>query len=65
MSKLRKILQMVKTTAIGTGSNQIRLGDTRYPMACLYTRGIVLLIAYESGVFVTYKRSVSELSEHQ
>jgi hypothetical protein len=48
MSELRKILQMVKTTAIGTGSNQIRLGDTRYPMACLYTREVVLLIAYES-----------------
>jgi hypothetical protein len=48
MSELRKILQMVKTTVIGTGSNQIRLGDTRYPMACLYTKGVVLLIPYES-----------------
>jgi hypothetical protein len=38
MSELRKILQMVKTTAIGMGSNQIRLGDTRYSMACLYTK---------------------------
>jgi hypothetical protein len=37
MSELRKILQMVKITAIGMRSNQIRLGDTRYPMACLYT----------------------------
>jgi hypothetical protein len=48
MSELRKILLMVKTTAIGTGSNQIRLGDTRYPMACLYTGEAVLLISYES-----------------
>jgi hypothetical protein len=48
MSGLRKILQMVKATVIGTGSNQIRLGDTRYPMACLFTREAVLLIAYES-----------------
>jgi hypothetical protein len=45
---LRKILQMVKTTVIGTESNQIRLGDTRYPMAYLYTGEAVLLIAYES-----------------
>jgi hypothetical protein len=36
-SELRKILLEVKTTAIGTGSNQIRLRDTRYLMAYLYT----------------------------
>jgi hypothetical protein len=36
-SKLRKILLEVKTTVIGTGSNQIRLRDTRYLMAYLYT----------------------------
>jgi hypothetical protein len=45
---------LVKTTAIGTESNQVRLGDTRYPNACLYTRGTVLRIVYESGVFVRY-----------
>jgi hypothetical protein len=36
-TKLRKILLGVKTTVIGTGSNQIRLRDTRYLMAYLYT----------------------------
>jgi hypothetical protein len=36
-SEMRKILLEVKTTAIGTGSNQIRLRDTRYLMAYLYT----------------------------
>jgi hypothetical protein len=35
-SELRKILLEVKTTAIGTGSKQIRLRDTRYLMAYLY-----------------------------
>jgi hypothetical protein len=35
-SELRKILLEVKATAIGTGSNQIRLRDTRYLMAYLY-----------------------------
>jgi hypothetical protein len=30
---------LMKTTAIGTGSNQVRLGNTRYPMACLYIGG--------------------------
>jgi hypothetical protein len=56
---------LVKTTAIGMGSNQVRLGDTRYSMACLYIRGTVLRIVYESGVFVMYKGSVIKLSEHQ
>jgi hypothetical protein len=36
-SELRKILLEVKTTVIGTESNQIRLRDTRYLMAYLYT----------------------------
>jgi hypothetical protein len=36
-SELRKILLEVKTTVVGTGSNQIRLRDTRYLMAYLYT----------------------------
>jgi hypothetical protein len=36
-SELRKILLEVKTTVIGRGSNQIRLRDTRYLMAYLYT----------------------------
>jgi hypothetical protein len=36
-SELREILLEVKTTAIGTGSNQIRLRDTGYLMAYLYT----------------------------
>jgi hypothetical protein len=35
-SELRKILPEVKTTVIGTGSNQIRLRDTKYLMAYLY-----------------------------
>jgi hypothetical protein len=39
---------MVKATAIGMGSNQIRLGDTRYPIACLYIGEAILLIVYES-----------------
>jgi hypothetical protein len=56
---------LVKTTAIGMGSNQVRLGNTRYPMACLYTRETVLRIVYESGVFVRYRGSVSKLNEHQ
>ena len=56
---------LVKTTAIGTESNQVRLGDIRYPNACLYIRGTVLRIVYESGVFVRYRGSVSKLSEHQ
>jgi hypothetical protein len=55
---------LVKTTAIGMGSNQVRLRDTRYLMACLYTGGTVLRIVYELGVFVMYKGSVSKLSEH-
>jgi hypothetical protein len=36
-SEVRNILLEVKTTVIGTGSNQIRLRDTRYLMAYLYT----------------------------
>jgi hypothetical protein len=36
-SELRKILLEVKTAVIGTRSNQIRLRDTRYLMAYLYT----------------------------
>jgi hypothetical protein len=56
---------LVKTTAIAMRSNQVRLGDTRYPMTCLNIRETVLRIVYESGVFVMYKGSVSELSEHQ
>jgi hypothetical protein len=36
-SEMRKILLEVKTTVIGTGSNQIRLRNTRYLMAYLYT----------------------------
>jgi hypothetical protein len=36
-SEVRKISLEVKTTGIGTGSNQIRLRDTRYLMAYLYT----------------------------
>jgi hypothetical protein len=32
-SELRKVLLEAKTTVIGTGSNQIRLRDTRYLMA--------------------------------
>jgi hypothetical protein len=36
-SEVRNILLEVKTTVIGMGSNQIRLRDTRYLMAYLYT----------------------------
>jgi hypothetical protein len=36
-SELRKILLDGEDNWIGTGSNQIRLRDTRYLMAYLYT----------------------------
>jgi hypothetical protein len=47
----------VQRTPLGNGSNtglvqednQVRLGATRYPIACLYTCGTVLLIAQEGN----------------
>jgi hypothetical protein len=37
--------RVVQNTGLVREDNQVRLGATRYPMACLYTCGTVLLIA--------------------
>jgi hypothetical protein len=38
-----------KTTGLVREDNQVRLGATRYPMACLYTDETVLSIAREGN----------------
>jgi hypothetical protein len=38
-----------KTTGLVRENNQVRLGATRYPMACLYTGETVLSIAREGN----------------
>jgi hypothetical protein len=38
---------MVQNTGLVREDNQVRLGATRYPMACLYTCETVLSIAQE------------------
>jgi hypothetical protein len=37
-SKRLSLDELVKATIIGTESNQVRLGSTRYPLACIYIR---------------------------
>jgi hypothetical protein len=38
-----------RSTGLVRDGNQVRLGVTRYPMACLYTSGSVLTIAREGN----------------